>query len=765
MAINRRSLLIASGVGAGLVVGWAAWPRRHAVTWAAGPDEQIINAWVKVGTDGRVVVAMPQAEMGQGIWSGLAQVLADELGADWRTVSVEPAPLGAAYVNGFAASEPLGGLPELIRGIAKWSAKRVVEHYEMQLTGGSSSIRGMEATLRIAGAAAREMLCKAAAKRWSVGWQECDTAGGFVTHKANRLPFAELAAEAARIDLPSAPTLRTSRTLSGQSLPRLDIPAKVDGTAQYGADIRLPGQVYAAIAQGPIGATRTSVDKSKLPAGCTLVEQPGFVAVVANTWWQAKTGLESLGLKYKPAETPAGAWIDTALSNALDKTDGLETKLAKESAPAAALLTAPPKEAISADYALPFLAHACMETMTATAQFKDGRCEVWTPTQSLTLTTWAVARALGVEDDTVTVYPTLLGGGFGRKIESDAAAQAALIARAVGKPVQLVWSREEDFAHDRFRPAVTGRLTATLTGTALDTRISAIAIRIAAPDMGASVMARNLPAIAGEPKASGASMEGLTRLSYSFSELALEHVLVNYPVPTGFWRSVGNSYTAFMLESFMDELAAAASLDPVAFRLLHLQDSPRHTAVLKALTTASGGVEAIANGDGSITGAGLAIWECFGSIVAVVAEVLVRSGEPPKVIRLMIAADCGRVINPDSVIAQLEGAALYGLSAALSGRITFTDGVADQRNFDTSPLLDLASTPIIETILIESDEAPGGVGEVATPPIAPAIANALVSARVPRARTLPLGGPITRKPVPAAANPAPAAKTPETTAT
>jgi len=742
--LNRRTLLVATGVGAGLLLGWAAWPRRHAISWSAGPDEQLINAWVKIGADGRVVMAMPQAEMGQGIWSGLAQVLADELGADWDTLSVEPAPLGAAYVNTFPLSEPLGALPSLVRGAATWAGTRMIEYYEMQLTGGSSSVRSLEAPVRAAGAAAREMLCKAAAKRWSVSWRDCDTANGFVLHKANRLRFAELASEAALMDPPSTPTLRDALTVSGKPMLRLDIPSKVDGSAQFGADVRLPNMVHAAIAQGPIGARRTGIDKSRLPAGCTLVEQPDFVAVVASDGWQARNGLEALDIRYEAAETPAGPWIETALANAVDKPDGLDATMARTSGQAERLLSAPSTDALSADYALPFLAHACLETMTATARITEGRCEVWTPTQSLTLTTWAVARALDLSDENVIVYPTLLGGGFGRKIESDAAVQAALIARAVGKPVQLVWSREEDFAHDRYRPAVAARLVAQLSGKGLDTRISALAVRLAAPDNGASVLARNLPAIASDPKPGGSAMEGLTRLPYTLPELALEHVLVNYPVPTGFWRSVGHSYTAFLMESFMDELAAKAEMDPVAFRLLHLQDSPRHAAVLRALTTASGGVSAIGNGDGSITGAGLALWESFGSIAAVVAEVLVRSGEPPRVIRLMIAADCGRLINPDSVKAQLEGAALFGLSAALSGRISFKDGMAEQRNFDTAPLLDMASAPIIEILLIDSEEAPGGVGEVATPPIAPAIANALVSARVPRRRTLPLGQPITK---------------------
>ncbi len=747
MAMTRRHLLIGTGVGAGLVIGWAAWPRRHAISWAAADDEVVLNAYLKIGLDGRVVVAVPQAEMGQGIWSGLAQILADELGADWETVSVEPAPLGAAYANRFALGEMTAGLPAALRGAARWTTDRVVEYFEMQMTGGSTSVRGFEAPLRAAGAVGREMLCRAAANRLSIDWTECNTDNGFVVHKANRIAFAELVKEAALLDPPRSATLRTERTISGISVPRLDLPAKVDGSAQFGADVRLPGMHYAAIAQGPIGARRTGVDKARLPAGCQLVEQPGFVAVVARGWWQAKQGLEALTISYDRSETPAGPWMEAALDAALDSLEGLETALVRDDADAVALLSGPAEGAIGAEYALPFLAHACMETMTATARIEEGRCELWTPTQSLTLTTWSVARALGIDDADVTVYPTLLGGGFGRKIETDAAMQAALIARAVNKPVQLIWSREEDFAHDCWRPAVAARLRGRLEGVGANARMTALAARVAVPDVGASVIGRNLPRLGGSPKAGASAFEGMVVFAYDVPAVALEHVLVNVPVPLGFWRSVGNSYTAFITESFVDELATEAQVDPGGFRLVHLAERPRHAAVVRALTGATGALGATRNGDGSTSGTGMALWESFGSVVAVAAEVLVRGGEPPKVVRLIMAADCGRVINPDSVRAQLEGAAIFGLSAALSGQATFADGEAQETNFDRQPLLGLAETPVIEIILIESTEAPGGVGEVGTPPVAPALANAIFAASGIRRRRLPLGGAVGERPL------------------
>lgn len=747
MAITRRKLFVATGVGAGLLLGWVAWPRKHPVSWTAGQDEHLLNAWVKIGLDGRVTIAAPQAEMGQGIWSGMAQILADELGADWRTVGVEPAPLAAAYVNLFIATEPLSNLSDTMRTIAQWTARRVVEYFEMQLTGGSSSIRGFEAPLRAAGATAREMFCRAAAARWSVSWEDCDTENGFVIHKANRLSFAELAAEAARIDPPSEPTLRPMPAdgkgrLTGKPLLRLDIPSKVDGTARFGADVRLPGMGHAAVRQGPLGATRKAVDKSRLPAGCLVVEEPDFVAVVADNWWQARQGLESLDISYTPAETPAGDWIEAALANAVENPGQLPTKQVRAEGGAMSLITAPVETTITAEYSLPYLAHACMEPMTATARLEEGRCEVWAPVQSLTLATWAAARTLDIPDEKVIVYPTFLGGGFGRKIENDAISQVVRIAKKAGRPVQLVWSREEDLAHDKFRPAARARLAARLTGKDLDTRIEALAARLAVQDLGTDVVKRNLPKIAGDHKPGGNAFEGMMRMPYAIPAVGLEHVLIDAPVPVGFWRSVGHSYTAFMMESFMDELAEKAGLDPLAFRLLHLQDQPRHTNVLRTLSTTAGPPGGTANGDGSISGAGLALWESFGSIVAILAEVVVKKDAPVKVIRLNIAADCGRVINPDSVKAQLESAALYGLTAALQGEISFEDGEARQRNFDTYPLLDMASSPQVEIMLIESDAAPGGAGEIGTPPVAPAVANALVAARQARRRKLPLLGPV-----------------------
>jgi isoquinoline 1-oxidoreductase beta subunit len=731
VAINRRTLLIAAGAGAGLVVGWAVWPRRAGIEWAAGKGETVINAFLKIGTDGRVTVAVPQAEMGQGVWSGLAQLAADELGADWRTVSVEPAPLGPEYANHAAVAGQTAELPGGIRGIAAWAGNTIVEFLEFQITGGSTSVVGFEMPLRNAGAAAREMLCRAAARRWDVDWQECDTRGGFVVHQAKRLRFAEIVDDVRASDTPSTPTLRTTPLLRGKPLLRIDIPSKTDGSARFGIDVRLPGMAYAAIEQGPIGATRKSIDSRALPAGARLVEGPDFVAVVANGWFAAKSALETLKIEYTMPDNPPGPWLEAATKAALDS-DGDAVREEGDVAAAAG------PGAITADYTLPFLAHACMEPMTATARLADGKCEVWVPTQSATLSTWAVAKALGIDDDDVTIYPTLLGGGFGRKVETDAAVQAAIIARAAGKPVQLIWSREEDFGHDMYRPAVAARFR----GVATPAGITAWDAHVAVPDVNAHFAARNVPIAGGKPKTGAGAIEGSVELPYAIPNIRVAHSLAECNVPLGYWRSVGHSFSGFIVESFMDELAHAAGADPGAFRLALLKDKPRHAAVLRAALKAGGPLgmvnPGVSPGGSPGIGRGVALVESFGSIVAQVAEVELVAGGPPRVREVWAAVDCGRVVNPDTVRAQIEGGIIFGLTAALHGRTTFADGRAQQQNFDGYPLLTLADSPAISVTIIASDADPGGIGEPGTPPIAPAVANAIYAAGGGRRRDLPL---------------------------
>ncbi|QXQ07683.1 molybdopterin-dependent oxidoreductase [Sphingosinicellaceae bacterium] len=721
--LTRRRFIVGTGAAAGLVVAYAAWPRHRALNWATAPNETLINGWVKIGTDGRVTVAVPQAEMGQGVYTSLPQILADELGADWNTIAVEPAPLHPVYANQGMTLDVVAGMPAALRGVGGWVMRELVERYDIQMTGGSTSIRGFHDTIRLAGASAREMLQRAAAREWDCDWRDCKAANGFITYQARSARFAELAGKAAQEDAPSAPELRpaATRKLMGKSVRRLDIPGKVDGSARFGLDVRLPGLRYAAVRSGPTGDPK--LVSASAPAGVAMVKGPSWVAVVADGWWAAKTGLDQVKAEFARIPKQPGPWMEPALKAAIAK-PGTEVASHGDvgSLQGAGVVTA--------DYTVPFVTHACMEPMNATARVVGGRAEIWAPTQSTTMVTWAVAKALGIEESAVTVHPTLLGGGFGRKAETDACVQAALIAKAVKAPVQLIWSREEDMAQGRYRPAAAARMRGRIGP---DKHVAAWASRVAVPDVGASFMGRNIPALGGKPKAAAESVDGTQALPYALPGFLAEHALVDLPVPLGFWRSVGHSFTGFFVESFIDELAHAAGTDPGAFRLAMLRDQPRHRAVIEAVLSASGPLGQDAPG----VGRGMALVESFGSIVAEVAEVHVDKAGL-RVTSVWVAVDCGPVVNPDIVRAQMESGVIFGLTAALKGRINFVDGAPAQTNFDGYPLLTLAETPVIETILVPSSAPLGGAGEPGTPPIAPAVANAVFAATGKRLRDLPL---------------------------
>ena len=721
--LNRRRFLIGTGAAAGLVVGYAVWPRHRALNWAASKDETVVNGWLKIGSDGRVVVAVPQAEMGQGVYTSLPQIVADELGADWNTVSVEPAPLHPVYANKGMTLDVVAGMPAALQGVGGWAMRDLVERFDIQMTGGSTSIRGFHDTLRLAGASAREMLARAAARDWDCDWRDCKAANGFITYQARSARFAELAGKVRPDDAPASPTLRpvATRTLMGRGVPRLDIPGKVDGSARFGLDVRLPGLRYAAVRSGPAGDPKLL--SATAPAGVAMVKGPTWVAVVADGWWAAKTGLDQVKADFAVPAHPAGPWIEPALKAAI-------AHPAVEVADHGDRSALDGAGVVSADYTVPFLAHACLEPMNATARVANGRAEIWAPTQSITLVVWAVAKALGIDEGAVTVHPTLLGGGFGRKAEADVCVQAALIARAVKAPVQLIWTREEDLAQDRYRPAAAARMQGVLGH---DRRIAAWRSRVAVPDVATSFMNRNIPALGGKPKSAADSVDGTQALPYDLPGFSAEHALVDVAVPLGFWRSVGHSFSGFFVESFVDEMAHAAGSDPGAFRLAMLKDKPRHAAVVRAVLAASGPLGSDAPG----TGRGMALVESFGSIVAEVAEVRIDKGEL-RVTRVWAAVDCGPVVNPDIVRAQIEGGIVYGLTAALKGRITFKDGHAEQTNFDSYPLLPLAEAPEVEVIMMPSTAPLGGVGEPGTPPIAPAVANAIFAATGKRLRDLPL---------------------------
>ena len=732
--ISRRSLLIGGGAGVGLVVAWAVWPRSYAPNLPVAKGETLFNAWLKIGEDGTVTVAVPQAEHGQGVYTALPQILADELGADWRTVAVQPAPLNPLYANPLAADTLFEGdfdaLPAPLReGHARRSA--------LMLTAGSTSVRAFEAPLREAGAAARVLLCKAAAKVWGVGWQACATEAGFVTHGKQRLRFGELAASAAGGTLPDPLPLRAeaANRLAGQSLPRLDAPAKVDGSANFAGDIRLPDMVFAAIRQVPVGdAKLLSVDRAaaaKVRGMLSIVTNDGWVAAVASNWWAANRALDALAPRFAIRGSPINSdSIDAALDAAL-KGDGTRIWAQGDLAPVfkgARLVTA--------EYRAGLAVHAAIETMTATARLDNGTLELWLPTQAPGLARAAAAAALGISESAVTVYPMLIGGSFGANLDHRAAQQAAVLARALKRPVQLTWSRAEDLQHNLYRPPARARMAARLGANG---QILGWQAKIAAPSTGRELAERLLAtdhaarAMLALPGAGDRYAVAGARPFYRIPAYAIDHHPADIGVSTGHWRSGAHSYTAFFTECFIDELAHVAGTEALSFRIAMLGGDAR---LARCLSTAAslGGWEGGVPGSGQ----GIACHSFRGSHIAVLAEAHIGDDQRVVVDRLVAAVDCGRQINPDLVRQQIEGGLIFGMAAATGAATGFSENRADARTLRDLGLPRLADTPDITAELIPSEADPGGVSELAVPAVAPAIANALQASTGSRLRALPL---------------------------
>ena len=731
--ITRRRLLIGGGIGAGLAVGWAIWPRHYEHNVVAGEDETVFNAFLKIGEDGRVSVVVPQAEMGQGVWTALPQALADELGADWRTVGVEPSPINPLYTNDFIITEAAAGaLPGFLGGAGRWAAREYAMRNAMMLTGGSSSIRGFEQRFREAGAVARAALCRAAAERWDVDIDECDTERGFVVHGEKKLRFGELAATAATLTPSGNVSLRRAGAgnVSGRAMPRLDLPSKVDGSARYAGDVRLPDMLFASAVKAPTRDHRLKSVAREAPdnvLGVTaIIENPAFVACVGTNWWAADQGVRALEPIWEgPADPPDEGRIGEMLESALDGENG--TRFVDEGDLEAAFGD---RGAHRSTYSVGFAPHAAIEPLTATARAKSDLIEIWAPTQAPGLMRAAVAEAMSFDAESIAIYPMLIGGAFGRKIENDAAVQAAIVARHVNRPVQLTWSREEETRSDYYRPAARGRLTGKLGPAG---RIVAWHSRIAVPPVGNHMSSRVMPDMTtgGRDKAEQGAVEG-ARPAYAIPNVAIEHMPVDYGIDCGIWRSVAHSYTAFFNECFIDELAREANAEPLSFRMAMLGGSPR---LARCLTSAA----TLGNWDGGEqgNGMGIAAHSCFGSHVAIVAQVHIGDAQQVVVERISAAVDCGRVLNPEIVRQQIEGGIIFGMAAALGGTIGFDRGAPSTTNFENLRLPRLAETPLIEVELIASDEEPGGVGEIAVPPVAPAIGNAIFAATGQRLRRLP----------------------------
>lgn len=750
----RRRILVTAGIAGGaLAIGaWRFYRERDRLSPPAGlrsgKDQAVLTGWIRIGTDGTVVVQVPRQEMGQGITTALPMLVAEELDADFSRVRFEQAPVAPIYANATMIGDGVPVRPDddgWLAAIMRLTQTRLGETLGVQATGGSTSVRDAWEPMRRAGAAARAMLVQAAARRFGVPAAECTIDKGVVEHKptGRRAGFGELALDAAAVPIPqdARPRDPARFVLLGKPQARLDIPPKVDGSAQFGIDVRLPGMLYAALAQCPVfgGAVRSFDDAAArarkgvkgvfaLPATSTSA---AAVAVVAEHYWQARTALAEVAIVWDEGGNAAHdsrsqrsryiGLLSSGRAREYESIGNVDTALAA------------PAKALTADYFVPYLAHAAMEPINCTAVVRGAEsCEVWVGNQAPTLVRWFAAKAAGLDSDRVTVHTPFLGGGFGRRAEMDVVMQTVLLAGNLpGTPVQLIWSREEDMQHDVYRPMAAARFHAALDHAG---NITAWHNRIVGQSCTGGFTARLLPAAASDLMKDKTTVEGAFDLPYAMPNRRVEHVLAREPVPVGFWRSVGHSYNAFFTECFLDECAHAAGRDPYEYRRAMLAGAPRFRKVLEVAAQRAGWDTPLPAGRGR----GIALAQSFHSIVAQVAEVEIIDNRP-RVRRIVCAIDCGFAVNPDTVAAQMESGIVFGLSAALHGEITLKNGRVEQSNFFDYDMVRLADTPEIEVHIVNSGiEHLGGVGEPGTPPVAPAVCNAIFAATGRRVRALPI---------------------------
>ena len=748
---RRHFLLAALGVGGALTIGWGLLPPRQRLQ-TSNPlpvieGEVALNGWIKIARDGIVTVAMPRSEMGQGVHTALPMLVAEELDVPLSMVRILQAPIDRIFGNVAILPDGLPFHPDdhgLLQQTAHWLTAKAARELGIMVTGGSTSVKDAWQPMRQAGATARAMLVAAAAKQWNVPASECRTAAGVVTHaKGKQATYGALAASAAGM-IPGEVRLKPAAEfkLIGTSQPRRDSASKVDGSAVFGIDVRPPGLIYAAVRMTPtIGGSLLPLE----PGGVALVQRlPGVlkvvdfsaaaggvagVAVLAKSFWQAKKALAALPLNWD-AGAQAGLSSAAIFSDMAQRIDGdaghVYHSTGDAAAATAAAAAAGTVRSVSAEYRAPYLAHAAMEPINCTAQVRDGKVTLWASTQVPSLAVRAAAKVAGIDAAEVSLHLTYLGGGFGRRLEVDMVRQAVAIAmRADGAPVQVIWSREDDMTHDVYRPAALARFTAAIDAGG---QVVAFDNRSVSGSVTQQVMERTFGIPGAGPDKSAA--EGEFDLPYEIPNVRVSHLIVPSAVPLGYWRSVGHSHNAFFKESFIDELAHAAGKDGVAFRRALLARHPRHLAVLDAAVAAAGTpVAGRAHG--------VALHQCFGSIVAQVAEVSVE-GSAIRVHRVTCAVDCGIAVNPNIIAQQMESAVVFGLSAALLGEITISNGQVVQQNYGDYPVLRMDQAPLVETILIQSGQPPEGIGEPGVPPIAPAVASAVFQLTGQRLRSLPL---------------------------
>jgi isoquinoline 1-oxidoreductase beta subunit len=717
---SRRKFLVGSGfVGGGIILGLSlsGEGRLAAIRKSYKTKSMaVLTTWVRIFEDNRISVIVPHAEMGQGVHTSLPMMMAEEMEADWDLVSMEQAPVSSLFANdalgkGFLAKGER--LPAWLNPSADWGAYKLAQLLDVQTTGGSSSIRFTgEFGMRVTGAAVKEMLIKAAAEKWNVPESQCTARLSHIHHEPSgkKASFGALAEAAAQFEPNATPELKDKAdfTIIGTSKQRFDIPDKVRGAAVYGIDVNLPNMKIAALKASPVfGGQLASVDKLALKGRrgiSDIVEIPNGVAVIADNFWRANMALADLPVSFDEAGHGgvSSAQIFDRFRKALDEDEGGDNVKTGDTSVTGASV-------VEADYMTPYLDHASMEPISCTAHVKDGKCEIWIGAQDPLACRGQAAKTLGLAEDDVVVHPLMLGGSFGRRsgVLMDYVERAVLVAAQVDYPVKVMWSREEDMQQGAYRPASLSRFKAVLD------------------DEGMPLSWENHYIKDEEREA--------VHIPYAIENQHIRYSDVETHVPYGVWRSVASSQHGFYIESFIDELAHRAQRDPLAYRRALLKDQPRHRAALdKAAQMASWG-RPLPKG----RALGVAVRESFGTIVAEIAEVSIKDGEV-RVHEVWCAADPGDVVNPDGFIAQMESGIIYGLTAALFGEITLEKGRVQQENFPDYEMVRLASAPEIHVEIIRSGAKIGGAGEPGTPPIAPAVTNAVFALTGKRIRALPL---------------------------